>query len=213
MAGTKYVGRRGTEDDRVARFAETGGAGSLLPTTGTGTATGDVTGELSGSRLEVTQGGEFMLVLEPSAPDGQAGAIKAIDGLGHTSFIGAYANSDDGYAFSIFADQPDGDYNVDIFGNSVDGSILIRGLKTYIRNIDDTVSIVVDGTTGVLTITHTATRHDFNGGVRLIDLAGNGTGVVAIDNDGDLSFSAGGGGMTKTKVIQLARAQYWTGAY
>jgi len=58
-----------------------GGGSSLFPTTGTGTATGNVIGDLDGNTLEVQQGGQGLLVIDPSS---LTSSLSADDGTGNT---------------------------------------------------------------------------------------------------------------------------------
>jgi len=56
----------------------------------------------------------------------------------------------------------------------------------------DLATIVATASSGNSVITHTADDHIFTGFVTISTLAGSGSGLVAVDNNGTLSFSAGG---------------------
>jgi hypothetical protein len=170
-----------------------GGGGNTIYT-GDGSLSGDRIIDPNGHFLKVltTSDTYSQLYINPSILDGQTTYIAANSPTAHT-FIGAYSNSDDGYAFSIFSDnQGDGTKNVDLVGNCLDGSIYMRGNGDLsLKNIDGTVSLVVNGTNS--TIIHTADTHTFNGVhfniANLQNFANNAAAITGGLNVGDLYYT------------------------
>lgn len=79
-----------------------GGGSSLFPTTGTGTATGNVIGYLDGNKLEVQQGGQGLLVIDPPT---LSSSLSADDGTGNSNIRLQADVSGGDVNFSIRADD------------------------------------------------------------------------------------------------------------
>ena len=96
----------------------------LFPVTGTGTATGDVTGELDGNVLSVQQDGNDFLTLYPIA-GGEHSALYAFSSEtpGAQSTLFASSNNDDGYTVQFVAF--DGTNEVSIIGNAAANTLAL----------------------------------------------------------------------------------------
>lgn len=141
----------------------------LFPTTGTGTATGNIIGDLDGNTLSVQQGGNSFLSIDPTAGN-EISQLLAVNTTGADNF--AY--------FQAATTNAQGQFSM---SSSFNGT----ATEAFITGTSDASSSI---------LAYSATTHTFTGAVTLVDLAGNGAGVVAIDNNGLLSWSAGGGSGT-----------------
>ena len=105
-------------------FQDAAGGSSLFPVTGTGTATGDVTGELDGNVLSVQQDGNDFLTLYPIA-GGEHSALYAFSSEtpGAQSTLFASSNNDDGYTVQFVAF--DGTNEVSIIGNAAANTLAL----------------------------------------------------------------------------------------
>lgn len=115
----------------------------------------------------VNVGAEFFLEVDPTVNAEQVN-IKAVNLTGNDNVSHLQVKTSAADAFFLL--QAD-------FNNGVDRA-QIEG------SADNTIS----------TLTYLADTHTFTGAMTLVDLAGNGVGVVAVDNTGLLSWSAGGSG-------------------
>lgn len=138
------------------------GGSSLFPTTGAGTATGAVIGDLDGNTLSVQQGGVDLLLIDPTAGS-ETGLIRAFNLTGDDNQSrGLFQTSDTEATFQILADFNDGVKSASIAGFA-----------------DASAS----------SITHTADSHIFNGVQEFADNAAAITGGLAtgaIYRTGDL---------------------------
>lgn len=147
----------------------TGGGGSgLFPTTGTGTATGNVIGDLDGNTLTVQEGGEDFLV------------VNAIGESSISSSLAAYINEGDG--------------NTALFEGSVQTTLAQFLFEATFNGGVKSSSISGEANATTSALSYEADTHTFTGAVTFADLAGNGAGFAAIDNNGTISWAAGSGG-------------------
>jgi len=238
-----------TNGSGVLTWATASGGSSLFPTTGTGTATGDVTGELAGNSLLIEQGDLAFLSILPTvgAEEARLAAWSADETFysrfhaflsgGTDATFNIRANLDGGYRSIIEGTanvstssitHTSGSHIFNIYNGDGDDAIGLLSLaESYIRAFnptdDDNISflkstadatssgfeleadfndgvtassIVALANTSTATITYTADQHTITGAVRISALGGSGSGFVAVDNDGDLSFSSGSGANT-----------------
>lgn len=117
--------------DALSNFISSGGGSSLFPTTGTGTATGGVIGDLDGNVLEVQQGGNGLLVLDPTS---YSAFLRGTDGTGDTR-LQLQSNVTDGDV--NFRLRSDDDNNaVEIIGDAVANTLeYSAGSNTFTGNI------------------------------------------------------------------------------
>ena len=137
---------------------------------------GDRTVDFGGNFLKLQQGGNNFLELDPTSGSELAilRAYNTTDGDNYGHFYAATSNT----AISV---QMLASFN----GGA--GEAYITALAS---NVGTSLSYLAD-------------THSFEGTVTLADLAGNGAGVVAVDNDGLLSWLATPGGVgTVTSVAQ-----------
>lgn len=142
-----------------------GGGSSLFPTTGTGTATGNVVGDLDGNTLEVQQNGVGFLTIDPTAGNEMSRLRSTNEVTGNYAQV-ELLTAEEGVQFTISGDF-DGVNNIQIQGTAVSGSE---------------------------TLTYLADTHTFTGAVIFSALAGNGSGLIAVDNAGNISFTSSGAG-------------------
>lgn len=174
-----------------------GGGSGLFPTSGTGTATGSVIGDLDGNLFQIESGGEQVFKIDIANNFSQ---FKARDGAGSNAKIDLFADNGNDVRIHLRAD-----YSV-INGESELTLDALNGGTFNLATNDGSISVNILGEATVNTITYTATTHIFDGGMRLLDLAGNGSGLVAVDDDGDLIFgTASQGLMMNGSEIQLGR--------
>lgn len=149
------------DNDTIKKYPFSGSGGSsLFPLTGTGTATGNVTGELDGNTLTVESGGRTFLTINPETGN---------------EFVSFMANNttDDGNTASVQAGTSATTSDVAFVANFNDGAKVGR--------------IIAHADASESTITHDADRHIFNGNTVF---ANNGTPDVgrtlhAIDANGN----------------------------
>jgi len=134
---TLYV--RNTDVGVAADWVEGGGgpgSSSLLPTTGTGTATGAVIGSLDGNTLNIAQGANSFLALDPTA-NAESATLQAYNTTG----------SDNSAVFQAVTTNLIAEADISVFFNG--------GAKAA------TIELLTDTTTS--TIDYTADEHIFTG--------------------------------------------------
>jgi hypothetical protein len=140
--------------------------------TGDGNLAGNRSVGLNGNTLNLNEGGNSFLLLNPTTNTEQA-LLQAINltGAGNSSFL-------DNQTSDLQAS-----FNLSVIFNNVESA-----------------SISALANTSGSTLLYVADQHTFSGATRLNDLAGNGSGFVAVDNDGDLSFGTPSGSSGYTIV-------------
>lgn len=133
-----------------------GGGSSLLPTTGTGTATGDVTGELDGNRLFITQAGNTFITIDPTA------GSESVQ-------VGAYNNTGSGNQGAASG------FSTNTFAESK--------LEAYFNGGAKVANILVHADATTPTITYTADTHTFSGNVAIGTATGN---LFEVNNGGSI---------------------------
>lgn len=132
-----------------------------------GTLISDRTIDLGGSFISVTQGGNEFLHLDPD-PGSEHAHLQAynITGLDNISTFTANTNNTSSIA---------------LVSASFNGGVKAAEIS-FLAN------------TTVSTLDYSADEHTFIGTITLDNLSGNGAGIVAVDNNGLLSWSAGSAG-------------------
>jgi hypothetical protein len=151
-----------------------GGSGdSLFPTTGTGTATGNVIGDLDGFSLQVTKGGTQFLNIE-TATDAEAVLLRAINATGGG--------------------------NVALFEGSTGVASAQSTFKSEFNGAD-LAQIQATASSGVSSIVHTADNHTFNVGVGGTFQVADGTGQYISVSTGDNGVQLSNNTATKVIVV------------
>lgn len=90
-------------DGNAPSWEDAAGGSSLFPVTGTGTATGNVIGDLDGNTLSVQQGGNDFLLIDPTA-NGESAILRAFNATdgGNAGRING-ATTDEGAEFNMVA--------------------------------------------------------------------------------------------------------------
>jgi hypothetical protein len=132
-----------------------------------GTLTDDRLVALGNNVLTIRNNTRDYLVLDPTTGS-------------ERSFIQAYNNfGDQGYA------------SLELLTTNADSTSIFKA-----QNADSASITAFANTSNLSSLDYSADTHTFTGDIILSDLAGNGDGFLAVDNDGVLSWAAGGGGDT-----------------
>ncbi|HRP30439.1 MAG TPA: hypothetical protein PKV73_01040 [Agriterribacter sp.] len=156
-----------------------GGGSSLFPPTGTGTATGNVIGDLDGNTLEVQQGGNSFLSIDPTTN-------------AESVLLQAYNTTDDDNKV-LFQGQTD----------NTGGAFEISSEF----NSNEKAQIVGTAVSGSATLDYTADTHTFTGAIiagSLLNDSGQDRLVGQTASDGQLGYITVGSGLDLTAGVLTA---------
>lgn len=185
-----------------------GGGSSFLPVTGTGTATGNITGDLDGNILSIEEGGLYWLLLNPTAGSEQA-SLRAFNttGSGNQGVLGL--NATNTLAVATLTSDFDGASQLSRIELATDATTSTATYTAGTHTFVGTVTIPTPFTLGATSVTASGTELNFVDGVtsdiqtqftgkanlalsNLASVAVNTSLISDADNTDDLGSSANG---------------------
>lgn len=196
-----------------------GGGSSFLPVTGTGTATGNITGDLDGNTLTIEQGGLYWLLLNPTAGSEQA-SLRAFNttGSGNQGVLGL--NATNTLAVATLTSDFDGASQLSRIELATDATTSTATYTAGTHTFVGTVTIPTPFTLGATSVTASGTELNFVDGVtsdiqtqftgkanlalsNLASVAVNTSLISDADNTDDLGSSANGWKDIYSRTLKL----------